>query len=158
MKQFLLIIFVMLSTSANAALNKWIDSEGRVHYSDTPPADAKVIKLRSSSGIKVSPQQKETGEKETAGSPAPKTIAEREAELKKVQQEKQADAEKVAKEKAHSDALKASCEAAQQSLRVLQEDIRLLEIDASGERSYMNDERRQENIAKAQKDVSSYCK
>jgi len=156
MKEFMLIFLMLTTTSAFAALSKWVDANGQVHYSDTPPPNAEGVKtLRSSSNSKISANPNDVN----ADAPsAPKTIAEREAELKKTQQEKKAAADKADKEKAYAEALKDNCSAAQQRLRVLQDGIRVMEIDANGERSYMNDERRQQNIAKAQQDVSSSCK
>jgi len=156
MKKFVLFSFMLASTSVFAALSKWVDENGQVHYSDTPPANAAgVKKLRSSSNTDSSTSPSGTSSNTPT---APKTFAEREAELKKTQQEKKAVAEKAEKEKQYNEALKANCDAAQQRLRVLQDGIRVMEIDANGERSYMNDERRQQNIANAQKDVSNSCK
>lgn len=156
MKQLLLIIFLLSSTGTSAALNKWVDADGRVHYSDTPPsADVKVKKLRTFSVSEDTKNQSTTGESTPA---AAKTIAEREAELKKVQLEKRAADDKAAKEQAYAEALKASCNTARQNLRTLQEGERMMEIDANGERSYMSDERRKEKVSKAQQEVSSYCK
>lgn len=156
MKELLLIFLIMASTSTSAALSKWVDANGQVHYSDMPPpAAAGAKKLRSSSGSDDSASQDDAARNTPA---APKTIAEREAELKKAQQEKKAAADKAAKEQADAETVKASCAAAQQNLRALQEGVRIMEIDANGERSYIDDERRQQNIAKAQQDISRYCK
>ncbi|MBI5430056.1 MAG: DUF4124 domain-containing protein [Nitrosomonadales bacterium] len=155
MKEFLLIFLMLASTGAYAALTKWVDADGRVHYSDqTPPADAKAKTLRSTSGSAAPASRDDTGTPPSA----PKTIAEREAELRKTQQEKKAAAEKAAQEQANADALKANCATAQKNLRVLQEGIRMVDVDANGERSYMDDEQRKEHIAKSQQDISRYCK
>ena len=156
MKRFLLIFLLLTSTGTSAALNKWVDANGQVHYSDLPPpTDVEAKTLRSSSGTEQSASWNDTGASAPA---ATKTIAEREADLKKIQQEKKAAADKVAKDQADAEALKSSCAAAQQNLRVLQEGIRIMEVDANGERSYMDDEQRQQNIAKTQLDISRHCK
>ena len=162
MKILLLSLLMLTSTGTFAGLSKWVDADGRVHYSDTPPpSNVEVIKLRSSRKSVESSNPDDSGnpDKLNDSAPsAPKTIAEREAELKKVQQEKQAAAEKSAEEKKHADALKASCDAAKQNLRTLEEGIRIVEIDARGEQSYMDDERRKEKIAEAQQNISQACK
>jgi len=156
MKNSMLFLLMLTSTSVFAGLSKWVDENGQVHYSDIPPANtAGVKKLRSSSSPDSSTNP---GEKSSNAPSAPKTVAEREAELKKTQQEKKAAADKAGKEKQYNEALKANCDAAQQRLRVLQDGIRVMEIDVNGERSYMNDERRQQNIENAQKDVGNSCK
>ena len=150
MSKFLLILLMLASTNTFAAISKWVDNQGQVHYSDRlPPPEAKSETLRSASG---------TQDSASSSADATKTIAEREAELKKDKAEKQSAADKSAQKKATEDALKASCASAQENLRTLQSGVRLVEIDASGERSYIDDTQRQQRIGKAQKDMSNYCK
>jgi hypothetical protein len=152
MSKFLLIILMLASANVFAEISKWVDGQGQVHYSDRPPPPetrAETLHLTSGSADST------TGVSAPA---APKTIAEREAELRKAQQEKKAAAEKAAQKQATADALKASCATSQQNLRTLQEDIRMIEVNANGERSYMDDKQRQQRIAKAQQDISTYCK
>ena len=157
MSKFLLILLMLASTNTFAAVKKWVDAQGQVHYSDQPPpAGAKAETLRSASDTEGTAGT--NGVTETSAPAAPKTIAEREAELKKAQQAKQAAADKAAQKQAAADALKASCANAQQNLRTLQEGLRMVEIDANGERSYLDDTQRQQRIEKAQQDISNLCK
>lgn len=155
MNKHLLILLILTSSSAFAALNKWVDESGQVHYSDiSPPSNIKVKKLNSDS-----PSIGESSSTAATSAPAAaKTLAEKEAELKKAQKAKQEAADKAAKEQANTEARKSSCATAQQNLRTLQEGIRMVEIDASGERSYMSDEQREQRIASTQKDINNYCK
>lgn len=37
MKKHLVVILFLSMSSAYAALNKWVDEKGKVHYSDLPP-------------------------------------------------------------------------------------------------------------------------
>ena len=37
MGKFLLILLMLASANSFAEVNKWIDDQGRVHYSDQPP-------------------------------------------------------------------------------------------------------------------------
>ena len=152
MSKFLLIILMLAYTDTFAAINKWVDDQGHVHYSDQPPpGNAKAETLHS-----VSDQDSNTAS--TSAPAAPKTLAEREAELKKSQKAKQEAANKALQKQAVEDAKKASCATSQQNLRTLQEGIQMIEVDANGERSYMDDKQRQERIAKAQQEISAYCK
>ncbi|TAN72328.1 MAG: DUF4124 domain-containing protein [Gallionella sp.] len=148
MKNYLFILLMLSGANAFAGLNKWVDENGKVHYSDQPPpANVKSETLRSTSAAA------------SASAPAaPKTIAEREAELKKARQAKKEAAEKAAKEQAAAEAIEANCAAARQNLRTFQSGIRMAEVDAKGERSYLSDEQRQQRIAKAQQDVGTFCK
>lgn len=155
MKKILLILLMLASTTAFAALSKWVDADGKVHYSDQqPPANVKAKTLRITPGA-AAPMSASGA----ASAPvAPKTIAEREAELKKTQLAKKQAADKAAQEQARIDAEKANCDAAQLNLRALQEGMRMVEIDAKGERSYLDDAQRRQRIEKAQQDIKAYCK
>lgn len=157
MKKFMLILLVLTGTSAFAGLSKWVDADGKVHYSDQPPpADVKATILRSTSGT-VAPAA--AGDAAASSAPAaPKTIAEREAELKKAQQAKKEAADRAAQEQAEVETRKANCIAARKNLSILQEGMRMMEIDDKGERFYLNDEQRQQRITKAQQDIGTYCK
>jgi Domain of unknown function (DUF4124) len=157
MSKFLLILLMLASTNTFAAISKWVDAQGQVHYSDQPPPpEAKAETLRSASDTEGTAGT--SGVNATSAPAAPKTIAEREAELKKAQQAEQAAADKAAQKQAATEAIKANCATAQQNLRTLQEGIRMVEVDANGERSYLDDNQRQQRIAKTQQDVSNYCK
>jgi len=157
MKKILLILSILASASAFAGLNKWVDADGKVHYSDQPPpANVEATVLRSTTGA-AAPAA--AGDAAASGVPAtPKTFAEREAELKKAQQARQEAAAKAAKEQADAAAKMESCTAARKNLSMLEEGMRMVEINDKGERYYLNDEQRQQRIAKAQQDVSTYCK
>ena len=150
MSKFLLILLMFASTNTFATINKWVDEQGQVHYSDRlPPPEAKSETLRSATG---------TQDSASSSTAATKTIAEREAELKKEKAEKQSAADKAAQKKATEDALRANCATAQENLRSLQSGVRIMEINVNGERSYIDDAQRQQRIAKAQQDIKDYCK
>ena len=119
-----------------------------------PNVKAKTLRVTSDAAAPASA----SGVAAASAPAAPKTTAEREAELKKAQQAKKEAADKAAKEQARIEAEKANCAAAQQNLRVLQEGMRMVEIDAKGERSYLDDEQRRQRIEKAQQDIKTYCK
>lgn len=157
MKISLMVLLMMFGINAYAEINKWVDENGRVHYSDQPPpVSIKTRKLRASSGSMGSPEA--SGETASSEPAAPKTIAEREAELRKAQQAKKEAADKAAKEQADEEASKDYCDQAKLSLKALQEGMRISQIDATGERSYLDDEQRQQRIAKTQQDISRHCK
>lgn len=69
MKRCLPIFLLLLSVSAHGALNKWVDTEGKVHYSDQPPPpNAKIQTLTVPSAV--------------SGASASKSLAESEEEQK----------------------------------------------------------------------------
>lgn len=154
MKQagILIALLALPGTDGFAALNKWVDANGKVHYSDQPPpANVKAKTLR--------PTVSDEDSANTAASApaAAKTVAEREAELKKAQQEKQAAAEKAAQEQEKAETRKANCEASQQSLRTLQSGMRLTELNAQGERVYLTDEQVKQRTERARQAVAANC-
>ena len=157
MSKFLLIFLVLASPNTFAAVSKWVDDQGQVHYSDQPPPpDAKAERLHAAPDAEAATST--TGATSPSEPAGQKTLAEREAELKKAQQAKKEASEKAAQKQAAADALKANCDNAQQNMRALQSGVRMVEIKANGESAYIDDTERQRRLEKAQKDVSNFCK
>ena len=151
MKKYLLFLLLLTSTCAFAGITKWVDSDGRVHYSDQPPPPNTQPKtLRSDDDTQVS--------QNASGVAAPKTIAEREADLKKAQIAKKEAADKAAQQQAVAAAQQANCASAKENLRILQDGTRIRVIDANGQPSYIDDNERAQRIEKVQNDVNTYCK
>jgi len=157
MNRYLMIFLMLASTNGYGAISKWVDSDGNVHYSDQAPSSETKAKI-----LRSTPDTEGTtgasGITATSAPAAPKTLAEKDAELKKKQKEKQEAADKIGKEQATAEATKAYCTTAQQNLRTLQEGIRMVEVGADGKRSYMDDSQRQQRIEKTQEDIKTYCK
>ena len=141
-------LLILMSCSAHAGLHKWVDDEGRVHYSDSVPAGVtSTDKVRSIGG-----------EPADTSAPAPaKSLAEREAELKKSKQEKEQAEQKKAKQEAYDTARKESCQAAKDNIRMLEEGGRIQTYDADGNRSILNDEGRAQQMEKAQNVMKDSC-
>ncbi|HQS59403.1 MAG: hypothetical protein B7Y56_15440 [Gallionellales bacterium 35-53-114] len=149
MKYCLAIVLLIGSFSAHAALNKWVDADGKVHYSDSPPADVKVQKLRGSSAPEDSAA--------SSGVPAQKSIAEREAEWKKSQKTRDEAEQKVAREKEAEQIKQKNCDSARSTLAAYEKSPRMVQYDAKGEPSYLDDTARTQKIDEARKAVSSFC-
>jgi hypothetical protein len=151
MYKFLLIFLILASANAFAEVNKWVDDQGRVHYSDqAPPPEVQAKALRSASEA--------AGSASGVAATGEPTYVQQEAALKKEQQAKQAAAEQAAQKQAAADALKTNCDSAQQNLRSLQSGARIMDINAGGERYFIDDTQRQQRIEKAQQDISNLCK
>ena len=150
MKPYVMLAALSLfSMTAQAELHKWVDEAGNVHYSDTIPPE--VRKTQAVSNV--------TG-KGQADAPAqysPKSVAEREAELKKSRQEKTEAAEKQTKKDAEAETKKHNCAVAQQNLRTLEEGARIVTYDANGERTYLDDDAREQRLNEARKSISANC-
>jgi hypothetical protein len=145
----LLISLFLLSSPTHAALNKWVDEKGAVHYSDTVPADvrkADVVHTLTGKGQGVAPVTN-----------SPKTVAEREVELKKASKEKEDTAAKKEQEDKRAADRAQNCVAAQQNLRALEEGGRIVTYDAKGERTFLDDSTREQRINEARTTVSAMC-
>lgn len=149
MKYSLAIFLLLCGFNTHAALNKWVDAEGKVHYSDTPPVDTKVKKLRSSSA-----PDPVTSTNDVA---APKSLAEREAEWKKSQQSKAEAEQKAAQKKEQELAQQKNCEAARSNLATLENSPALVTYNAQGERTYLDDTARAQRIEEARQAIKNNC-
>lgn len=149
MKYCLGIFFFLTSLCGHAALNKWVDADGKVHYSDTPPTGVATQKLKSSAPPDSAGQVNEVA--------APKTTAEREAEWKKSQQAKEEAEKKSAKEKEVAAVKKQNCTNARSNLKALENSPLLVTYDEKGERTFLDESARKREIDNASKAVSTHC-
>lgn len=141
-------ILALFSLTAHAGLNKWVDAEGKVHYSDSPPPSAKTQSVTNFSG---------KGQAEAPVTYSTKSYAEREAELKKSRQEKESAAAKKAQEAATTEAKKQNCASARENVRTLEESGRIVTYDANGERVYLDDAAREQRLNAARAAVGTHC-
>jgi len=145
-------MFVALSfcsLTAQAQLHKWVDADGKVHYSDTVPPEVRTTQSVSNVTGK--------GQTKAPAKYSPKNFAEREAELRKSKQEKAEAAEKESLKKSDAEIKKQNCAAAQQNLRALEEGTRIMTYDANGERTYLDDAAREQRMNEARKNISANC-
>jgi len=146
---FAIFTLTLISSNAYAELHKWVDANGVVHYSDTVPPDVtKTQHVRDIAG---------KGDANAPASGSPKTLAEREADLKKAKQEKDDAAKKKAQQDAAAETKKSACEAARQNQQTLEAGGRIYTYDANGERTFMDDDARAQRLAEARKAVSENC-
>lgn len=144
-----------LGGPAQAQLYKWVDSEGKVQYSDKPPpADAsgeQKLNIRKNPPSSAAPAPAEEGQ--AAG---PKTAAEKEMDFRKRKvEEEQARQKSQAEEKLRQE----QCINAQQRLWTYEDAGRIFTVmDESGDRKYLDDESRARGIEQAQMDIAKYCK
>lgn len=149
MKQLLIISLLLTSFNASAALNKWVDAEGKVHYSDTVPADVIAQKIRQSSAPDSTPPSPEAA--------APKSLAEREAEWKKAKKTKEETAQKAEKEQEAQSIKQKNCEGARSNLANYENSPAIVSYNEKGERIFLDEATRQKKIEDARKSVSSHC-
>jgi Domain of unknown function (DUF4124) len=147
-RYFVSVALALFALNAAAAVTKWVDANGKVHYSDTPPPD-----------VTTETVQNVTGKEPADATPAytPKSYIEREAEWKKSRQAKEEAAKKQAEKDKQAEARKSNCEAARENARVLQDSPRISTVDESGNRVFMDDATRAQKLDDARKAISDNC-
>ena len=147
--------------AAAEQLYKYTGPDGKVQYSDRPPADGrkaeKVTTSRISNVGSGSPSAA-AANGDAAKSTAPKTATEREQEFR----QRKIDAEDKAKkdEKLALDQRQKaeSCAAARRELAGLQSGARAARLNENGERIYLDDAQVQGEMARIQREIAVGCK
>jgi hypothetical protein len=146
------------ATAVMAQQFKWVDKDGRTQYGDNPPAGVKATRIKGPSGPAPAPsapaQGAAPGSKDVGkdGKPLSPEAAFKQRQLEKAEADKK-DAEK----QAQSAVKQKNCDQAQASLRQIDSGQRIGQINAQGERVFMDDDQRAVARQNAQKAVSDWC-
>ena len=139
----------LCAAPAYAELYKWVDEQGKVHYSDQPASG----KVKSEKKLEIRNQP--------AAAPAAsanKSWQEKNLEYKK-RQSSAADAEaKKQKEAQEAKAKIENCDKAKKNLKTLEDGVRIYSYNDKGERSSMDDAQRTKAMDDARKAASEWCK
>lgn len=132
------------SQSMGTGIYKWVDEQGNVQYTQTPPPGKPATRFETR------PEPVDT-----------------EGALEKLKQQrdksdafsKERDTEAKEQEKSKQEAAQRSenCARARENLRMLETTNRLFRTDEKGERVKMAEEERQEGITKAQSQIEEFC-
>lgn len=151
MKVILSLLLMVASTAGYAGPSKWVDEQGKVHYSDNPPKhNAKVQQLQFRDSVSsLAPASDENYE--------PRTAADMEADLKRGKEARATKEKKEEQVRAQAEAKRINCANARANLSAMQQSGRMFKTDANGERVYMDEAQRQQQIEAAQARVSEMC-
>jgi len=124
---------------------KWVDKDGHVHFSQTPPSSTDV----QAQAVNVSP-------------PPPDPTGLRNYLNLQQQQDDKAKKDKAAAEKAKPDAKtealqKQHCDDLQSRLVTLQNSARAVTVDAEGNKNYLDDDAKAKEEAEIQSEMKSDC-
>lgn len=164
LKQITLAAFLAFLSASAAAQYAWIDEHGVRQYSDQPPP-ASVPKQRILKAPGFPQRAVEDAPAAAGGEPkeaakerqAPMTLAEKNAEYQKRQIER-AEKEKKAAQEAKLAADQArNCEQVREYQQSLQSGERIARREKNGERSYLTDEQRAQELRDTQR-ILSECK
>lgn len=141
---------ILLATATVAAqVYKWVDKDGKVQYSDTPPpATATKTEARK---IDAPPLAA------SVAAPA-KSLQERakDYDKRKTDVAEKAKKSEADQQKAEIDA--ANCSDARAALRQLETGRPITRTSETGSREYLDDEARQAEMTKARKSIEGFCK
>lgn len=137
----------------------WVDASGTHHYSDQPPppgARVKLLKAPRASGYAAGPAADApasatatTAAAAAAPADAAPTLAVREANFQKRQQERAKAEQKAAEEAKRKSALADHCASLREYKAGLDSDMRMAITNANGEREFLSDAERAQRRAKA---------
>lgn len=131
---------------AQAQVYQWKDASGRTMISDMPPAGQPKVQ-------KLAP-----GTSAGATTPPAKTLAERDMDFKKRQQENREKSEKESKEQAAAAERKDNCERSRRYLATLESGRRISSTNGKGETEFMSDEQRTRETETARKNIADFCR
>lgn len=133
---------------AAAEMYRWVDAQGKVHYSDQPPD----VKSKSSKTLNI-PNQPTAPAAESS-----KSWQEKELDYKKRQAAATESETKKKKEAEDAKAKAENCDKSKKALKALEEGGRINTYDDKGNRSVMDDAQRAKAMDDAKKAVSEWCK
>jgi len=136
-----------LSAVASAAVYKWVDADGRVHYSDRPPEGvAQIVNIVSR------PTNRERLAARAGGEQRQRVVAGQEQAKQKADQATQAAVNSdVAKSRAKQ------CEEAKERYRVAVDSHKLYKQGKNGERQYLSDAELSQARLDARRDRDESC-
>lgn len=153
MRQLLIFVsMLMLATATQAGVTRWVDAEGKVHYSDrTPPSTAKSQKNLDLKNNPALPQAATDNKGEE------KSLAEKDLEFRKRRVQAEETAARQARDQEEATRKKANCEQARNQLQALQEGQRMAKYNEKGERVFLEGSDRAKAIEEAKKSADSWC-
>jgi hypothetical protein len=158
-----LVVCLVLAAPA-AAQWAWRDENGRLVFSDRPPpAGVKAESIVRQPGAQPAPLPPaiDSGDAKAAAKgetkAGPKTIADREMEFRKRQQERAEAEKKQAEEQAQAARRAQECERARGYLRSLEEGQRIARTDAQGNREVLDDAQRAAEVQRMREVVARNC-
>ena len=147
----MVLVLAACAASVQAQVYKWVDKDGKVQYSDqAPPPDAAKSSLQKV--ISTSPSPAAQSDKAAAKAPDKVKEFEKRRSESAEKQKKGGEASKLVQRKQEA------CEDARSNLKSLEDGGRISKADASGERFFLDDDQRQQEIARARSIMSETCK
>lgn len=150
MNKYWVVLLLLLGGNAHAGLTKWVDENGRVHYSEQAPKNAaKVERLQFKDTVATPPADENPYGK--------KSVKEMEEDFQRGKAARDNAAKKEEQSRAAANAKQVNCLNARNNLAALQQSRRVFKMDENGERVYLDDAQRQQQLDAAQQAVNQAC-
>lgn len=147
MRAAVFLALAMLSLAVSAQVYSWKDANGKVHYSDQPPANAgtPTRRVNTESALTV----ENTGAQQSA--------ADKRMDAAKRNKEAAEQAAKAEKEKANDALRQQECERARIAYQGVESGRVRFRLSASGEREALEDNIREQELAELRRAVDTNC-
>lgn len=145
---------------AAAQMYKWVDSNGKIHYSDKPPpSNVRTEKLRTPAQPATAPAASapKDGTQKDAAKTGPKSVAEQEQAFRKRQAEETKSEQEQAQKEAEARDRAENCKRAKAALASLELGGRQTRIDEKGERVFLSDAEITRATARARQEAAAAC-
>ena len=158
--QLFVALAVMLATATVAAqVYKWVDKDGKVQYSDTPPppSAAKADAKRLNTGTNSSAPAASTAAESPAAANAPKSLQERSKEADKRRNDEADKAKKDEQAQKIAQQNEGRCKEATRYKSDLDSGRPITRNNDKGERAFVSDEERAAEIARVKIIIAESC-
>jgi hypothetical protein len=155
-----------MSFTAQAGMQwKWRDTSGAIQYSDRPPPagtpDSAILSRPAASARAAAKAADATASAASAAAAAQPAAAASKADPELEAKRKKAEEEKAAKQKAEDEkvakAKADNCSRARSYQRTLSDGLRVVRTNAKGEREFLDDKARAEEMQRTQEAISANC-
>ena len=148
--QLFIAVAILLATATVAAqVYKWVDKDGKVQYSDTPPP---------ASATKTEAKKIDTSPAAAAVAAPAKSLQDRVKESDKRKADLAEKAKKTEADEKTAEINATNCTNARSAVRELETGRPLVRTTEAGTREYLSDEARQADLTNARKSVADFCK
>ena len=159
---FVACLLAIAATGASAqSVWKWRDASGQLHVSDTapPPGTPEKNILNRPAGGVVAPSARPAAAAapEASGASAPDTDLEKKKKAADRDKADKAAADKAEVDKKNAAIRADNCQRAQASVTGIQNGVRITQINAKGEREYLDDAQRAAELKRSQDVVAQNC-
>jgi len=141
LKTSIFTLIIILSFSSNAEIFQWKDKNGNIHFSDKPNADksSKPITLKQGNNVSFTKQKSDDW-------------------LKSYDQQNALNQKQQARQKLTKQKREAVCDYWESRQQIYKQAGPIAFMSAEGERHYLNEEERSQQVAKLKANLRKYCR